>query len=201
VANSYTAFFTESFVDELARVAGIEPLSFRMQMLGGSTRLAHCLATVTALGGWEGGEAGSGQGIAAHSCFGSHVAMLIEAHVGKDQRIVVDRVVAAVDCGRVINPEIVRQQIEGGIIWGLAGALGARISFTRGLVDQRNFDTLGLPHLADAPEIRLEIMPSREAPGGVGEIAVPPVAPALANALFAATGKRLRRLPLTVGGE
>lgn len=201
VANSYTAFFTESFVDELARMAGIEPLSFRMQMLGDNPRLAHCLATVTALGGWEGGEEGSGQGIAAHSCFGSHVAMMIEAHVGKDQRIAVDRVVAAVDCGRMINPEIVRQQIEGGIVWGLAGALGARISFTRGLADQRNFDTLDLPRLADTPEIRVEIMPSREAPGGVGEIAVPPVAPALANALFAATGKRLRHLPLTVGGE
>jgi len=179
----------------------INSLTGRVQGNALGENVARPMATVTALGGWEGGEEGSGQGIAAHSCFGSHVAMLIEAHIGKDQRIVVDRVVAAVDCGRVINPDIVRQQIEGGIVWGLAGALGARISFTRGLADQRNFDTLDLPRLADTPEIRIEIMASREAPGGVGEIAVPPVAPALANALFAATGKRLRRLPLTVGGE
>lgn len=201
VANSYTAFFNECFVDELARKAGIEPLSFRMQMLGGNTRLAHCLSTVTALGGWEGGEQGSGQGIAAHSCFGSHVAMLAEVHVGEDQRIMVDRIVAAVDCGRVINPDIVRQQIEGGIIWGLAATLGAKLSFTRGLADAQNFDALNLPRLADTPEIRVEIIPSKDAPGGVGEIGVPPVAPAIANALFAATGERIRNLPLSIGRE
>ena len=200
VANSYTAFFNECFVDELAHRAGIEPLSFRMQNLGGQPRLAKCLATVTALGGWEGGEQGSGQGIAAHSSFGSHVAMLAELHVDGSQRIVVDRIVAAVDCGRVINPDIVRQQIEGGIIWGLAAALGDRMSYTAGLADQRNFDGLELPLLANTPDITVEIVPSADAPGGVGEIAVPPVAPAIANALFAATGKRLRQLPLTVGG-
>jgi isoquinoline 1-oxidoreductase beta subunit len=200
VANSYTAFFNECFVDELARRASIEPLSFRMQMLGANPRLAHCLSTATALGGWEGGEPGSGQGIAAHSCFGSHVAMLAEVHVGKDQRIVVDRVVAAVDCGRIIHPDIVRQQIEGGIIWGLAAALGGRLGFTRGLADARNFDALGLPLLADTPEIIVELIPSQEAPGGVGEIGVPAIAPAIANALFAATGERLRHLPLVTGG-
>jgi isoquinoline 1-oxidoreductase beta subunit len=200
VANSYTAFFTECFVDELARRAGIEPFSFRMQMLGANPRLAHCLSTVTALGGWEGGEPGSGQGIAAHSSFGSHVAMLAEAHVGKDQRIKVDRVVAAVDCGRIIHPEIVRQQIEGAIIWGIAATLGDRISFTRGLANERNFDALALPTLAETPEIIVQLIPSQEAPGGVGEIGVPPVAPAIANAIFAATGERLRHLPLIVGG-
>jgi isoquinoline 1-oxidoreductase beta subunit len=200
VSNSYTAFFNECFVDELARMAGIEPLSFRMQMLGGNSRLAHCLSTVTALGGWEGGEQGSGQGIAAHSCFGSHVAMLAEVHVGKDRRIVVDRIVAAVDCGRVIHPDIVRQQIEGGIVWGLGAALGARLGFTRGLANARNFDALDLPLLAGTPDITVDIIESDEPPGGVGEVGVPPVAPAVANALFAATGKRLRHLPLVVGG-
>jgi isoquinoline 1-oxidoreductase beta subunit len=119
VAHSYTAFFTECFVDELAHVANIEPLSFRMQMLGGSRRLAHCLSTVTALGGWEGGVPGSGQGIACHSVFGSHVAMLAEVHVG-GAGVVVDRIVAVVDCGRTINDDIVLQQIEGGILWGMA---------------------------------------------------------------------------------
>jgi len=201
VAHSYTAFFTECFVDELAYSAGIEPLSYRIQMLSGNTRLARCLTTVTALGEWDGGAAGSNQGIAAHSSFGSHVAMLVVAHVGEGQEIVVDRVFAAVDCGRVIHPEIVLQQIEGGIIWGIAAATGATTGFTDGLADVRNFDGLNLPTLATTPEIRVELMPSREAPGGVGEIAVPPVAPAIANAIFAATGQRLRSLPLTIGGR
>ncbi len=201
VAHSYTAFFTESFMDELARLAKIEPLSFRIQALGGNPRLAGCLTTVTALGGWDGGIAGSGQGLAAHSSFGSHVAMLAEAHVGEGQRIIIDRIFAAVDCGRIINPEIVRQQIEGGIIWGIAAALGGSTGFTDGLADARNFDAFNLPRLADTPEIRIELIRSNAAPGGVGEIAVPPVAPAIANALFAATGKRLRMLPLAVGGR
>ena len=200
VSNSYTAFFTECFVDECARLAGVEPLSYRMQMLGGAPRLARCLTTVTALGEWDGGSAGSGQGIAAHSCFGSHIAMLAEAHVGEGQRIIVDRIVAVADVGRVIHPDIVLQQIEGGIIWGLAAALGATTGFTRGLADARNFDALDLPTLATTPEIRIELIPSREAPGGVGELAVPPVAPAIANALFAATGRRLHTLPLTPDG-
>lgn len=201
VAHSYTAFFTECFVDELARSAGIEPLSYRMQMLGGNARLAHCLTTVTALGAWDGGVPGSNQGIAAHSSFGSHVAMLAEARVGEGQQVVVDRIFAAVDCGRIIHPDIVLQQIEGGIIWGLAAALGSTTGFTRGLADARNFDALNLPQLANTPEIRIELIPSGEAPGGVGEIAVPPVAPAIANAIFAATGRRLRRLPLVIGGR
>ncbi|WP_380879101.1 aldehyde dehydrogenase [Sphingomonas sp. DBB INV C78] len=200
VAHSYTAFFTESFVDELARTAGIEPLSFRMQMLGSNTRLAHCLTTVTAMGGWDGGVAGGNQGLAAHSSFGSHVALLVEAQIDASQQIRVDRVFAAVDCGRIVHPDIVLQQIEGGIIWGIAAALGATTGFTRGMADAHNFDALNLPTLATTPDIRIELIPSKEAPGGVGEIAVPPVAPAIANAIFAATGQRLRGLPLKVGG-
>jgi isoquinoline 1-oxidoreductase beta subunit len=197
VAHSYTAFFTECFVDELAHVANIEPLSFRMQMLGGSRRLAHCLSTVTALGGWEGGVPGSGQGIACHSAFGSHVAMLTEVHVG-GAGVVVDRIVAVVDCGRTINDDIVLQQIEGGILWGMAATLGAATGFTGGVANARNFDALHLPTLATTPEIVVRIVRSTEPPGGVGELAVPTVAPAIANALFAATGRRHRSLPLKV---
>lgn len=201
VAHSYTAFFTECFIDELARLAGGEPFSYRMQMIGQNPRLAHCLTTVTALGGWDGGVPGSNQGLAAHSAFGSHIALLAEARVGDDQGIQVDRVFAAVDCGRIINPDIARQQIEGGIIWGIAGALGATTSYTRGQADVTNFDGLNLPVLATTPEIRIELIRNREAPGGLGELAVPPVAPAIANALFAATGHRLRTLPLRAGGK
>lgn len=196
VANSYTAFFTESFVDELARRAGIEPLSYRMQMLNGAPRLARCLQTVATLGNWQGGIEGSAQGIAAHSCFGSHVAMLAEARVGDGGVIKVDRIFAVADCGRIIHPDMLRQQIEGGIIWGLAGALGNAITLDKGQVVQTNFDGLALPTLADTPEIVIELIDNDEPSGGVGEIAVPPVAPAIANAIFSATGKRLRSLPL-----
>ena len=104
--------------------------------------------------------------------------------------------VAAVDAGRLINPNLVRQQIESGLIWGLAAALGDRVTFSGGLPDQNNFDALALPRLKDAPEIHIELIGSHEAPGGVSELAVPVAAPAIANAVFSATGKRLRALPL-----
>ena len=199
-AHSYTAFFTESFVDELARKANIEPLSFRMQMLGENPRLARVLSTAATLGGWDGGQPGSSMGIAAHSCFGSHVATLVEAEIGPDQRARVTRAVCAVDVGRVINPEIVKQLIEGGIVYGIAGATGNPIRFERGLPDARDLSELALPTLATSPEITVEILDSEEDPGGVTELGVPTVAPAIANALFALTGRRLRSLPLVVGG-
>ncbi len=198
-AHSYTAFFTESFVDELARHAQVESFSFRMQMLGGNPRLARCLSTATTLGGWDGGAPGSAMGIAAHSAFGSHIALLVEVEVDKNQRIRVTRAVAAVDCGRIINPDIVRQQIEGGIIHGISGATGDPIGFEGGLPDMNNFDRLVLPRLADSPEVTVEILDSDEPCGGVTELGVPPVAPAIANALFASTGQRLRALPLVMG--
>ena len=200
VAHSYTAFFNECFIDELAREANAEPLSFRMAMLGGSPRLARCLTSAATLGNWDGGEQGNGMGIAAHSCFGSHVAIVAQVHIGDAQQVVVERISAAVDCGRVLNPEIVRQQIEGGIIFGMAAALGGTIGFDRGAPSTTNFENLRLPRLAETPLIEVELIASDEEPGGVGEIAVPPVAPAIGNAIFAATGQRLRRLPFLVGG-
>ena len=199
-AHSYTAFFTECFIDELARQARIEPLSFRMQMLGENPRLARCLSTAAALGGWDGGGEGSAMGIAAHSCFGSHIAILVEAEVSRSQRVRVRRAVAAVDCGVVINPDIVRQQIEGGIILGISAATGNAIGFEDGRPGARGFGSLGLPTLADSPEVTVEIVKSEEPSGGVTELGVPPVAPAIANALYAVTGARLRALPLLIGG-
>jgi isoquinoline 1-oxidoreductase beta subunit len=198
-AQSYTAFFTESFVDELARIAKAEPLSFRIGMLGDNPRLAHCLSTAASLGGWDGGGPGSAMGIAAHSAYGSHVALLVEVKVGKDQRIGVARAVCAVDCGRVVNPEIVRQLIEGGIVYGIGGATGNPIRFSGGLPSVKNLREIGLPALRDTPEVTVEIVENDEDPGGVTELAVPVVAPAIANAVFAATGQRLRSLPLVMG--
>ena len=195
-AHAYTGFFTESFVDELASVAAQDALAFRIGMLGGSPRLARCLSHAAATGGWS-GEAQSGEGLAVHSAFGSHIALYVEAS-NESGQIKVARMVAAVDAGRLINPDIVRQQIESGLLWGLASALGHGVTFTRGLPDQANFDALGLPRLKGTPEIEVELIPSNEAPGGVSDLAVPVAAPAIANAIFSATGKRLRRLPLTL---
>jgi isoquinoline 1-oxidoreductase beta subunit len=195
-AHSYTAFFTECFIDELARQAKIEPMSFRMQMLGANPRLARVLTTAATLGGWDGGAPGSAMGIAAHSAFGSHVATVVEIGIDAAQRVRVQRAVCAVDVGRVINPEILRQVIEGGIIHGIAGATGATMEFERGLPTLRGLGALGLPRLADSPEISIEIMESDEEPGGATELGVPTVAPAIANALFALTGRRVRSLPI-----
>ncbi|MFZ3485477.1 molybdopterin cofactor-binding domain-containing protein [Sphingomonas sp. 3-13AW] len=195
-AHSYTSFFNECFIDELAHVAGIEAHSFRISMLGGNPRLARCLSTVATLGGWQGGIPGSAQGLACHHMRGSYIAVLAEARMGPDQRIKVERLVAAVDCGRQINPDLVLQQIEGGLMFGMAAALGASTCFTDNLADVRGFGQMRLPRLADTPEISVEVIRSDADPGGVSELAVPPVAPAIANAIMAATGVRIRRLPL-----
>jgi isoquinoline 1-oxidoreductase beta subunit len=194
-ADHYNAFFNECFIDELAQVAGIEPMSFRMQMLGNAPRLAHCLSTAAALGGWEGGIAGSGQGIACHSMAGSHIAVLVAAEI-KQNRVHVGRIVAAVDCGAQVNPDIARQQIEGGLIFGLTSALGGSTAYERAMPTTMRLGELGLPRLADIGEVIVDFIRSNEEPGGVGEIGVPAVAPAIANALFTATGERFRTLPL-----
>lgn len=198
-AHNYTAFFNECFIDELARKAGIEPLSFRIQMLGANPRLARVLAAAGALGGWDGGAPGSAMGIACHSAFGSHVATLVEVSVGEDQRIRVVRAAAAVDCGRIINPDIVRQQIEGGIVHAIAGASASPIRLEGGIPVQRRIGDLGLLGLSQSPEIKIEIVASGSEPGGASELGVPSVAPAIANAVFALTGQRLRSLPLVLG--
>ncbi len=193
--HSYTCFFSESFMDEIARASGADPFSFRMGMLGAQPRLARCLSTAAALGGWQGGALGTGQGVAVHAAHGSFIAVLVEAGV-EAGRLRCDRIVAVADVGRAINPDIVRQQIEGGLIFGLAAAIGCAPGFERGLTRARRLADLNLPRLAGSPEITVELLPSSEVSGGASELAVPPVAPALANALFAATGRRYRDLPV-----
>ncbi|KQT31265.1 aldehyde oxidase [Sphingomonas sp. Leaf412] len=195
-AHGYTCFFTECFVDELAHAAQSEPVSYRIGMLGGDARAARCLSTVAALGGWEGGAIGSAQGIACHAMAGSYIAVLAEVHVADGGAIRVDRLVAAVDCGRAINPDIVKQVVEGGLIFGAAMATGCATGYADGLPTTRMLGQAGLPALATAPEVTVELIPSTADPGGVGDLGVPAVAPAIANALRAATGTRIRTLPL-----
>ena len=193
-ADRANAFATECFLDELAHRAGAEPMSFRIGMLGHDARLAKCLTTVASLGEWDGARPGSGQGLACHRMAGSSIAILAEAQFAGG-RAQVDRIVAAVDCGRAINPDIVRQQIEGGIMLGLGLTTGAAPGFESGIAAARSMGDLALPRLADTPEITVELIPSGEPPGGVSDLGVPAVAPAIANALASATGNRLRSLP------
>src|SRR5436190_211270 len=200
-AHSYTGFFTECFIDEICRAAGMEPLSFRMQMLEGNPRLARVLATATSIGGWDGGGRGSGMGIACHAAFGSYIATLVEVEVTREQRLRVVRAVCAVDCGRAINPEIVKQQIEGGLIHGISAAIGKKLEIVAGQPAAQTIGAYGLPVLRDSPDVTVELVDSDEEPGGVTELAVPTAAPGVANAYFSLSGQRARTLPIVVGGH
>ncbi|OYQ26496.1 hypothetical protein CHU93_11905 [Sandarakinorhabdus cyanobacteriorum] len=202
VGHSFTGFIVERFVDELALAAKADPGAFRLAMLKDRPRHAAVLRTVLEMGGPLGrdeGEAGqpvTARGIALVESFGSIVAQIAEVVVPPQGRPQVTRVWAAVDCGRVINPDTVTAQIEGGIIYGLSAALFGRISFAQGVVEQDNFHAYPLITMADCPEIEVEIIASDADPGGIGEPGTPPIAPAVANALAAATGKRWQSLPL-----
>jgi isoquinoline 1-oxidoreductase beta subunit len=210
VGHSFTGFIVESFVDELAASAAVDPGAFRMAMLKDQPRHAAVLAAVLEMGGPLGRDAESAQDLAATGAtpgaivargaalvesFGSIVAQIAEVVVVPGQRPRVTKVWAAVDCGRVINPDTVVAQIEGGIVYGLSAALFGRISFSGGRVEQDNFHAYPLITMADCPEIDVRIIPSDADPGGIGEPGTPPIAPAVANALFAATGRRWRTLP------
>ena len=188
------AFFTESFVDELAHAAGIEPLAFRMSILGQNGRLARCLQGAARLAQWDGGGAGSTMGIAGCSAFGSHIGLVATASIGDDQKVQVHRLAAAVDCGRAINGGLVLQQIEAGLIWALTQATVAEPEWIAGMPRARPLGGL-LPRAGGAPEIVVELIPSSEAPGGVSGLGTTVLAPAVANAIFAGSGRRMRSLP------
>lgn len=190
------AFFTESFIDELAHLAGMEPLAYRMSMLGTNGRLARCLQAAARLASWDGGAAGSLMGIAGASAFGSHIGLVASAVIGADQRVKVSRLVAAVDCGRAINSGLVEQQIEAGLIWALAQATVASPEWIARMPRARPIGGVGLPRLGDRPQMTVAIIPSSEPPGGVSGLGTLPLAPAVANAIHAGSGKRMRSLPL-----
>ena len=189
------AFFTESFIDELARAAGMEPLSFRMSMLGGNGRLARCLQAATRLSAWDGGGPGSTMGLAGASAFGSHIGLVANASIGDDQRVKVHRLVAAVDCGSVVNNGLVQQQIEAGLMWALGQAIVPSPEWIAGMPRGRAFRETQLPRLGDTPEIMVQIIPSTNPPGGISGLGTLPLAPAVASAIHAGSGKRMRSLP------
>ncbi len=197
VGHSHTAFAVESFIDELAHAAGKDPLEFRLALMSDHPRHKGVLQLAAQKADWgTPPPAGRARGLAVHESFGSFIAHVAEVSVGDDGAVRVHRVVCAVDCGPVVNPETIAAQLEGGVVFGLTAALYGEISFENGRVKQRNFHDYPMLRMHEAPDVEVHIMPSTEAMGGIGEPGVPPVAPAVANAIFAATGKRVRRLPI-----
>ncbi len=198
VGHTHTAFAVESFIDELAATAKEDPLAYRRSLLSGSPRLLAVLDLAAEKAGW-GSPLGAGRfrGVAVHESFASYVAEVAEVEI-VDGAIKVRRVVAAIDCGTVINPDTVKAQVEGAIVYGLSAALMGRISIAAGQAKQSNFHDYPVLRMADMPVVDVHIVPSTADPTGVGEPGTPPIAPAVANAVFAATGHRLRTLPLSL---
>ena len=196
VGASQNAFAIESFIDELAHAAGCDPFDYRRALLAHEPRLAAVLERVAAMAGWGRPIApGTGLGIACYRSFGSRVAIVVEAQVDSS-RIAVPQVWAAIDCGIAVNPDAVRAQVEGSIAMGLSAALKEELRIEQGRVTQATFEDYPILMFAEMPDVEIHIMDGPDDVGGAGEPGLPPVAPALANAVFAACGRRLRRLPL-----
>lgn len=197
VGHSHNAFFSESFIDELAASTQQDPLELRRKLLAQAPRYLAVLELAAAKAGWgKALPAGRAQGMALHESFGSIVAEVAEVSLPDGKTPRVHRVVCAIDCGTVVNPGIVAQQLEGAVMFGLTAALYSRIDIEDGAVRQTSFPSYPMVKLAESPVVETWIVPSERHPGGVGEPGVPPLAPAVANALFKLTGKRLRSLPL-----
>jgi len=198
VGHSHTAFVVESFMDELAHAAGKDPYEFRRNLLAKQPRHSAVLELVAEKAGWGSSVAeGRGRGIALHKSFGSFVAYVTEVSVSSAGQVRVHRVVCAVDCGRVVNPNTIEAQMEGGIVFGLTAVLHGAITLKDGRVQQSNFNNYQMLAMDEMPKVEVHIVSSQEAPTGVGEPGVPPIAPAVGNAIFALTGKRIRRLPIS----
>ena len=199
VGASHNGFIIESFVDELAAAAGKGPLEFRLAHLAKHPRAKRVLETAAIKAGWgKKPKQGQAMGIAYHLSFGTYVAQVAEVSVDKASgKITVHKVTCAVDCGSVINPDTVKAQMESGIIMGLSAALKEKMEFANGGVKTTNFGDYDLLRMSETPEIEVHITTGKDPLGGIGEPGVPPIAPAVANAVFAATGARLRSLPMT----
>jgi isoquinoline 1-oxidoreductase beta subunit len=203
VGSTHTAYSTETFLDEVAAAAGQDPVAFRLALLEAHPRHATVLKLAADKAGWgkplaqAANGAKRGRGVAVHESFGTFVAQVAEVTVSSDGGVHVDRVVCAVDCGIAINPDNVRSQVEGSIGFALSAALHGAITLKDGMVEQSNFHDYSPIRINEMPKVEVHIVPSAERPTGIGEPGVPPVAPAIANAIAAATGKRVRRLPIS----
>jgi isoquinoline 1-oxidoreductase subunit beta len=206
VGPTHNVYVVESFVDELAHAVGRDPIEYRRAMLGKNPRARRALDLVAEKSDWgKPLSGGSGRGVSLHDSFGSYLAVVAEVSVTPAGEIKLDRITAAMDCGRTINPDSVKAQIEGGLIFGLTAALYSDITLKNGRVEQSNFNDYRMMRINETPKIDVHLITNSEEPGGVGETGTVSAAPALANAVFAATGKRLRRYPIDrtqlVGGS
>ncbi|MGO9931004.1 MAG: molybdopterin cofactor-binding domain-containing protein [Steroidobacteraceae bacterium] len=203
VGSSHTTFAVEAFIDEVAHAAGADGFAFRRKLLEHQPRLKGVLELAAEKAGWNSKPlpAGSGRGIAVAEAFKTFVAQVAEVSVDKDGHIKVDRVVCAVDCGTAINPDIIAAQMEGSIGFGLGAVRFGAITLKDGRIEQDNFNNYRVLRMNEMPKVEVHIMPSTEAPTGVGEPGVAPIGPAVANAIFAATGRRLRVLPFPKTGD
>jgi isoquinoline 1-oxidoreductase beta subunit len=197
VGSSHTTFAVEAFIDEVAHAANADPYTFRLKLLEHEPRMKAVLQLAAEKAGWTSGPLpkGKGRGIAVCEAFKSFVAQVAEVSVDDAGRVKVDRVVCAVDCGTAVNPDIIKAQMEGGIGFGLGAAMYGAITLKDGRVEQSNFNDYRVLRMNEAPKVEVYIVPSTEKPTGVGEPGVAPVGPAVANAVFAATGKRLHVFP------
>ncbi len=197
VGHSHTAFVVESFIDEVAHAVKKDPYEFRSMLLVKHPRHLGVMKLAAEKAGWGNPlPAGLARGIAVHKSFGSFIAQVAEVSMNPDGKVDVKKVVCAIDCGRIVNPDTIEAQMESGIVFGLSAALFGAITFKNGRVEQSNFHDYPLLRINEMPKVEVHIVGSKEAPGGVGEPGVPPVAPSVCNAIFALTGKRIRRLPI-----
>ena len=200
VGPSHNVFVTESFVDELAVAARQDPVAYRRTLLDKNPRAKAVLDLAAKQSGWgQALPAGAGRGVSLQFVFGTYMAVVAEVGVASSGAVRVRRVVCAVDCGTAVNPDTVRAQIEGAILFGITAALHGEITLKRGRVEQANFDTYQPLRIDEAPAIEVHIVASREPPGGMGECGTSVIPAAVTNAIFAATGKRLRKLPVDAG--
>jgi len=198
VGHSHTAFVVESFIDELAHTAKQDPLAYRRDLLPKDSRERRALDLAAEKFGWGKPLAkGRAAGLAVHASFESFVAQIAEVSVDGNA-IKVHRVVCAIDCGPAVNPMTVEAQMQSGIVYGLSAALHSELTLKDGRVEQSNFNNYPVLRLNEMPKVEVYIVPSTDKMGGCGEPGTPPIAPAVANAVFAATGKRLRQLPLRI---
>ena len=197
VGHSYNGFFTESFIDELANEADTDPYEFRAKLLPSNSRQKKVLDKVAEISNWNSPlPEGKSRGIAFHESFGSIVAQVAEISINPDKEFSVDKVFCVIDCGNYVNPDTIIAQMQSGIVFGLTAAVYGEITIEEGKIQQSNFPNYEMLKLKHMPEVFTHIMENNEAPGGVGEPGTPPIAPALTNAIFAATGERVRSLPL-----